>query len=87
MARKLWRLDTLRDSLYLLLLSPGPPDFTGFRGQFRPIGAEGEVKGYDALLGRIATGKEWQFRLKANATYGKTHEGAARGARRARIAV
>lgn len=65
--RKLWRLDTLYDVQYLLILSENIIDFSTVALQFG-YGSEYECKKYDGLLERIANGSKWQFRLKANPT-------------------
>ena len=66
--RKLWRLDTLNDRLFLLLLCHTRPDFSHFSEQFCQ-GAVGETKDYDALLERIQIGQKWNFRLRGNTTH------------------
>ena len=77
--RKLWRIDRLQDSLYLLLLSPGKPDFTEFAHQLCYRGVEGETKDYTPLLASIQTGVRLQFRLRANPTHSVSTEKGARG--------
>ena len=67
--RKLWRLDRLQGSLYLLLLSPEKPDFTRFARQLCAEGVEGAIKDYAPLLGSIRTGVRLRFRLRANPTH------------------
>jgi CRISPR system Cascade subunit CasE len=64
--RKLWRVDSLRGRLYLLLLSPKKPRFASFAKQFSPPGQFGEIRPYDDLLSRINAGQVWRFRLRAN---------------------
>ena len=65
--RRLWRLDTLGEKLYLLLLSEDVPDLTGLCAQFG-TGAAPETRPYEPLLERVTTGSCWQFRLTANPT-------------------
>ncbi|NLB53937.1 MAG: type I-E CRISPR-associated protein Cas6/Cse3/CasE [Syntrophomonadaceae bacterium] len=66
--RNLWRIDQLGNTLYLLVLSGGKPDFTHIVEQFGWPGAEQkwETKKYDPLMESIEAGQKWQFRLRAN---------------------
>lgn len=66
--RNLWRIDQLGDTLYLLVLSDGKPDFTHIVEQFGWPGAEQkwETRNYAPLLDSIGVGQKWQFRLRAN---------------------
>ncbi|WP_082629906.1 type I-E CRISPR-associated protein Cas6/Cse3/CasE [Olsenella massiliensis] len=70
--RVLWRIDANpkdKDSLWLYVVSPERPDFTHVADQYGwPAAAPGETKDYSPLLGKIAQGQSWQFRLKANPT-------------------
>ena len=68
--RRLWRLDTLGEKLYLLLLSEDVPDLTGLCAQFG-TGAAPETRPYEPLLERVTQGSYWQFRLTANPTRSK----------------
>lgn len=68
--RRLWRLDTLGEKLYLLLLSEDEPDLTELCAQFG-TGAAPETRPYDPLLARITPGSRWQFRLTANPTFAR----------------
>jgi CRISPR system Cascade subunit CasE len=77
--RKLWRLDHTGGRMVLLMLSPEPPDFTGFSAQFCQKGTHGDTKDYDLLLKRIAPGQRWHFRLKANPTHSAPAEKGTRG--------
>lgn len=65
--RRLWRLDTLGEKLYLLLLSEDVPDLTGLCEQFG-TGSPPETRPYNPLLERVTEGSCWQFRLTANPT-------------------
>lgn len=67
--RKLWRLDSLREKEYLLLLSRNAPDFSGFIRQFCAEGTKGETKDYNALLDRVQAGQERRFRLRGNTVH------------------
>jgi len=66
--RNLWRLDRLGRDLYLLVLSPGKPDFSHIVEQFGwPESRQSwETKDYSQLIERIEVGQRWQFRLRAN---------------------
>lgn len=68
--RILWRLDEVPGNereAWLYVVSPDRPDFTHICAQ---AGAGEEspwvTKDYHCVLGRIAEGQLWQFRLKAN---------------------
>ena len=65
--RKLWRIDELSASVYLLILSPNAPDFSHFK-----YGYNGESRDYSAVLQQIESGKLLNFRLCANPTYTKS---------------
>ena len=66
--RRLWRLDSLHDIDYLLLLSGEAPNLRELGRQIGCRGAIGEIKDYTPLLRRIAPGTVWRFRLTANPT-------------------
>lgn len=77
--RNLWRIDTLGDSRYLLLLSKEKPDLQHVKKQFGFINDADEIKEYDALLNRIQKNSVWQFRLVANPTHAIMNNGDKRG--------
>jgi CRISPR system Cascade subunit CasE len=66
--RNLWRIDRLRNALYLLVLSNRKPDFSHIVEQLGWPGSEQkwETRNYTPFLERIKTGQRWQFRLRAN---------------------
>jgi CRISPR system Cascade subunit CasE len=65
--RPLWRIDTLKGSTYLLVVSAMAPDFTLLLPQLSSaMHSEALVKDYDAFLARLAAGKTMRFRLCAN---------------------
>ena len=66
---KLWRLDQLRGTTYLLILSENEPDLTEATTQLGYDGRSWESKDYSPLLRRITDGSCWRFRLCANPTY------------------
>lgn len=66
--RNLWRIDSLNDQLYLLILSESEPELSSLCSQFGQDGLPGEIKSYDMLIDRIKAGDKWRFRLTANPT-------------------
>lgn len=76
--RKLWRVDTLHNEKYLLILSEKQLDFGSVAEQFGCNG-EYESKCYDSFLERITNGSRWQFRLKANPTVEKNEQRKTKG--------
>ena len=64
--RNLWRIDSLKGDLYILLLSEEMPDLSGFCRQFCRTPDDAQTKQYDGLLARITAGSTWHFRLTAN---------------------
>ena len=68
--RRLWRIDTLEDNVYLLLLSADKPDFSNLNMQFgfKDILTKGESRDYCGLITKLHVGQRWHFRLKANPT-------------------
>jgi len=85
--RKLWRLDHLRDCMYLLLLSAETPDFTELARQFCSEGVTGETKDYTHLLNSVRDGARLRFRLRANPTHSVTRANESRGKVYAHITV
>ncbi len=71
--RNLWRIDTLRGELYLMILSENPPELSSAAEQFSPPETRWETLPYEKLLNRIAVGSRWHFRLVANPTVKKDH--------------
>lgn len=72
-ARTLWRLDTpATGTVHLYLVSPGEPDLTHLIEQAGWPTMRGETwvtRDYDGLLGSLAAGQRWAFRLTANPTH------------------
>jgi len=65
--RPLWRIDTLGDSTYLLMVSSRVPDFDALLPQLTLVGdADVIVKDYDAFLSSLHDGEELRFRVTAN---------------------
>jgi len=85
--RKLWRIDSLNQRLYLLLLSPACPDFTEFAAQFCTQGTNGETKDYNILLNRIKTGQNFRFRFRGNPVRSVSTEEGKRGKVYAHVTV
>lgn len=75
--RRLWRLDVLHGTPYLLILSEDRPDLTGAVMQFGVSGHEPqwESRDYSPLLTRTVAGSCWYFRLTANPTRSKSRAG------------
>lgn len=69
-SRNLWRIDTLGDRTYLLLLSRELPRLDALATQFGY--GQYETRDYDKLLSRIADGRRFRFRLVANPTFSKS---------------
>lgn len=68
--RRLWRIDRLGNTSYLLLVSEDKPNLKSAFEQFGPYQKEAywETKQYDKLFDCIKNGSTWQFRLTANPT-------------------
>ena len=68
--RNLWRLESLGDRLYLLILSPDRPDLSsGVRRYGFPDDENAyQTKDYTPLLGRVKNDTWWHFKLVANPT-------------------
>lgn len=66
--RNLWRIDTLRQETYLMLLSEERPELTRMVEQFSAPETQWETLPYEKLLERITVGSRWRFRLVANPT-------------------
>ncbi|WP_199443833.1 type I-E CRISPR-associated protein Cas6/Cse3/CasE [Umezawaea beigongshangensis] len=67
--RVLWRLDTRDQRIELLVLSPARPDWSHIVEQAGWPDADGDhvlVRDYTPVLGHLATGREFAFRLTAN---------------------
>lgn len=62
--RKLWRIDRIRDHLYLLIVSEDKPDL----GAMEKYGVPGsaETKCYDKFLDSISEGELYRFRVTLN---------------------
>ena len=76
--RNLWRIDTLGDKTWLLLLSREKPDLSKAAAQYGLAENAWESKPYEPLLNRNEAGGVWQFRLTANPTVSKSRTGDAR---------
>ena len=65
--RPLWRIDTLDESTYLLLVSSVAPDFDVLLPQLSAANeTEAIVKDYDAFLSSLHNGEALRFRITAN---------------------
>jgi CRISPR system Cascade subunit CasE len=76
--RVLWRVDTLANRTYLLMLAPEKADPQQLLSQFAPDGATGDLANYAALLGRMQVGQRWSFRLRANPVHSVSQADGAR---------
>ncbi|MBT9174154.1 MAG: hypothetical protein DDT21_02565 [Syntrophomonadaceae bacterium] len=74
--RNLWRIDWLKGTCYLMVLSAEQPDFTQFAAQFGDADKPQpwKTKAYTPLLQRLKTGDTWRFRLRSNPTRSSTKE-------------
>ena len=73
--RPLWRIDTLNDSIYLMIVSSVHPDFTNIASQITSqVDAEMLTKDYDRFLASISEGDNLRFRLTANPVHSVTSE-------------
>ena len=66
--RKLWRIDSLRGKLYLMIVSSTLPDYSSLLWQYAPEGSQAETKNYDEFLNSIKNGDHFYFKLCANPT-------------------
>lgn len=66
--RRLWRIDSLQDQLWLLIVSEDIPNLQSIHQQFGNQDISFEIRNYDVLLDRIEKGQQWRFRLTANPT-------------------
>lgn len=73
--QKLWRIDELRGTTYLMILSEAEPDLTQAVAELGFDGESRESKDYSLLLDRITEGSVWNFRLCANPTYSEMRPG------------
>lgn len=76
--RRLWRLDTLDDKLYLLIVSEDAPNLSGISAQFG-TDEPGQTKDYTPFLERLGENSLWRFRLTVNPTKSVKTEAEARG--------
>lgn len=67
-SRKLWRLDNVNGTMYLLILSQEEPNLSSFCKQFSPSQDSWETKDYTPLLENLKAGTIWRFRLTSNPT-------------------
>jgi CRISPR system Cascade subunit CasE len=77
--RRLWRIDRLNGQLYLLLISEEQPDTELLLAQFGSGTQAAQCKCYDDFLNRIASGRQYHFRLTANPTKAIRNENGERG--------
>jgi CRISPR system Cascade subunit CasE len=63
-SRKLWRIDTLNDKKYLLVVSKTPPDLNLL--EYYGVEKTAKTKNYDVFLDKLYNGQKLSFRLVAN---------------------
>jgi len=75
--RRLWRIDQLDNTHFLLVLSEDQPDFEFLNRQFgNTDGCNGwEIKSYSSFLERIEAKQVWRFRLCANPVHSVKEQG------------
>lgn len=73
--RLLWRLDSINNQKYLLILSSEPLETANLEKQFGYPNDKAESKSYDAFLNSIQNGSLWNFRLVANPCYSIPRDG------------
>lgn len=67
--RNLWRIDSLNNKIYLMILSEDKPDLTQAADKYAPAEELAwQTKDYSNLLLRVKNGTVWRFRLTANPT-------------------
>lgn len=64
--RTLWRLDSLKGNLYLLLVSEDAPNFESLEFQLCATGETGQTKNYVTFLANISNGQKLRFRFRGN---------------------
>ncbi len=76
-SRKLWRLDTLQNKRYLLVVSVAKPDLL----KLEKYGVPGTAatKNYDPFLESIQKGKTYRFRAVLNPVYAASEQNGKRG--------
>ncbi len=67
-SRLLWRVDTLKENKYLLVVSQTPLNTKKLESQFGYLNEPAQVKDYNLLLNRVNSGSIWLFKLTANPT-------------------
>ena len=77
--RKLWRIDILRQKLYLLIVSPTVPDAGSLKEQFCARDTVCEIKDYEPFLRRIENGQRFGFRFRGNPVQSVAGERGSRG--------
>ncbi len=78
-SRLLWRVDTLRENKYLLVVSQTSLNTKKLESQFGYLNEPAQVKNYNLLLDRINSGSIWLFKLTANPTKSISSDKSKRG--------
>ncbi|GGH51531.1 type I-E CRISPR-associated protein Cas6/Cse3/CasE [Microbacterium album] len=79
--RVLWRLDSIRHSATLYIVSPRRPDLTHLAEQagWPSLEESWRSRSYQPLLDRVESGQRYRFRLTANPTHSARGERGERG--------
>ncbi len=72
--RKLWRIDKVGGSLFLLITSESIPGTANIVSQFGDENVPVETKDYSVLINKVSNGDLCRFKLTANPTYSVTDE-------------
>ena len=72
--RNLWRIDSINNKLYLLLLSAVKPNLSSFCRKYSTSENAWETKDYTKLLDNLKNETFWRFRITANPTTKKSHK-------------
>jgi CRISPR system Cascade subunit CasE len=84
--RILWRLDEGRHDHLLYIVSPGEPDLTHLAETAGRPTYSWQSRDYDPFLGRLRSGQQWAFRLRANPVHNaRPADGVSRGKRLAHV--
>ncbi|MDE5759151.1 MAG: type I-E CRISPR-associated protein Cas6/Cse3/CasE [Allobaculum sp.] len=78
-SRILWRIDTLKKSKYILVVSQVSLNTKILEDQFGYLNEPAQVKNYNLLLDRVHTGSIWLFKLTANPTKSTSIDKSKRG--------
>jgi len=74
--RILWRVDYVRDTCYLMVLSADQPEGLeiGIQFGYEHLEPKWETKNYNPLLARLQSDQVWRFRLRGNPVHSSGKE-------------